>query len=125
MDKYKILFIDDEEELVTTLVERLEYRGMEADFALNGSDAVEMMRKNTYDVVVLDLKMPVMSGTEVMKIIEKEHPRLPVLLITGHGSLGEEHDEKPEGAFDYLEKPIDLEDLIAKMKEAIRSVNAQ
>jgi len=122
MDKYKVLFIDDEEELVSTLVERLEYRGVSADFALNGSEAIKMMRENSYDVVVLDLKMPGMSGSEVMSIIRKEYPQLPVLLITGHGSLDEEQDEKPEGAFDYLEKPIDLKDLIEKMQEAVSSV---
>ncbi len=122
MDKYKVLFIDDEEELVTTLVERLEYRGVDADFALSGPEAIEKMRESSYDVVVLDLKMPGMSGSEVMKIIKRDYPQLPVLLITGHGSLGEEQDEKPEGAFDYLEKPIDLKDLIEKMQEAVSSV---
>ena len=122
MNKYKVLFIDDEEELVTTLVERLEYRGVDADFALSGSEAIEKMRESTYDVIVLDLKMPGMSGAEVMKIIKREYPQLPVLLITGQGSIEEEQEEKPEGAFDYLEKPIDLKDLIEKMQEAVSSV---
>ncbi len=122
MNKYKVLFIDDEEELVTTLVERLEYRGVDADFALSGSEAIEKMRESAYDVVVLDLKMPGMSGAEVMKIIKREYPQLPVLLITGQGSLEEEQEERPEGAYDYLEKPIDLKDLIEKMQEAVGSV---
>jgi len=122
VNKYKVLFIDDEEELVTTLVERLEYRGVDADFALSGSEAIEKMRESAYDVVVLDLKMPGMSGAEVMKIIKREYPQLPVLLITGQGSLEEEQEERPEGAYDYLEKPIDLKDLIEKMQEAVGSV---
>jgi len=121
VDTYRVLFVDDEEELVTTLVERLEYRGIDADFALNGNDALKMMRQEPYDVVVVDLKMPGMSGAEVMQILLREYPKVPVLLITGHGSLEDEPEEKPEGAFDYLHKPINLEDLLAKIQEALES----
>ena len=121
MDTYRVLFVDDEEELVTTIVERLEYRGIDADFALSGKKALAKMREKSYDVVVLDLKMPGMSGADVMEVIRKEHPQIPVLLITGHGSLDDEPEEKPEGAFDYLAKPINLEDLLAKIQEALRS----
>jgi DNA-binding NtrC family response regulator len=121
VDKFRVLLVDDEEELVTTLVERLAYRGVEAEYALGGQRAIEKMREADFDVVVLDLKLPGMSGTDVIKTIKEEHPHVPVIMITGHGSPHDGPEEKPEEAFDYLPKPIDLEDLIEKMREAIRS----
>lgn len=122
MARFRALLIDDEEELVSTIVERLGYRGVDAEFALTGATALGMLRKQTYDVVVLDLKLPGMSGVEVLRNIKKEHPAIPVLLITGHGSPMNHLEEKPEEAFDFLAKPIDLESLIEKMEEAIKSV---
>lgn len=121
MAKFRALLIDDEEELVSTIVERLGYRGVDAEFALTGSEALEMLRRQAYDVVVLDLKLPGMSGLEVLRNIKKEHPSIPVLLITGHGSPMNQLEEKPEEAYDFLAKPIDLEALIEKMEEAIKS----
>lgn len=119
MDTFRVLFVDDEEELVSTLVERLGYRGVEAKYTLNGPDALQMLRENAFDVVVLDLKLPGMSGGEVLSTIRRDYPGLPVLMITGHGSSSELPEDKPPGAYDYLAKPIGLDDLIAKMKEAI------
>ena len=119
MDKFKALLIDDEEELVTTLVERLGYRGVEADYALDGYDALLKMRECEYDVVLLDLKLPGMDGSELLKLLRKEYPQVPVLLITGHGDPENETDVELMGAFDYLLKPVQLEDLIAKMREAV------
>lgn len=119
MSEFRVLLVDDEEELVSTLVERLDYRGIFAVYALNGQEALQKMREEHFEVVVLDLKLPGMDGLEVLRLINQEHPEVPVLLITGHGSLADEIDQKPEGAFDYLAKPINLDDLIAKMKEAI------
>jgi DNA-binding NtrC family response regulator len=122
MAEFRALFIDDEEELVSTIIERLGYRGIEAAYVLTGQDGLKKMQEETYDVVVLDLKLPGMSGLEVLRTISKNHPGVPVLLITGHGSVANQEMEKPPEAFDYLAKPIDLENLIQKMKEAIASV---
>jgi DNA-binding NtrC family response regulator len=119
MEEFRVLFIDDEEELVTTLVERLRYRGIEAEYTLNGPDALEKLRQSDFNVVVLDLKLPGMSGADVLKNIKRDYPQLPVLMITGHGSSAEMTEDKPPGAFDYLAKPINLDDLIAKMREAM------
>ncbi len=119
MDKFKALLIDDEEELVTTLVERLGYRGIEAEYSLDGYDALAKMRTGNYDVVVLDLKLPGLGGLEVLNRLNKDYPNTPVLLITGHGSPENEFETKPEGVFDYLVKPVSLEYLITKMKEAL------
>jgi len=119
MPKFTALLIDDEEELVTTLVERLGYRGIEAEYALDGYQALTKMREKKFQVVVLDLKLPGMDGLEVLRQINQGYPDVPVLLITGHGSPEDKKFLKPEGAADYLVKPVNLEDLIAKMEEAV------
>ena len=121
MSEFSVLLIDDEEELVSPLVERLSFRNIEAEYALSGYDALEKMRGGNFHVVVLDLKMPGMDGLEVLERLQKEHPDIPVLLITGHGSAVDTPKPKPEGAFDYLVKPVDIEDLITKMREAVSS----
>jgi DNA-binding NtrC family response regulator len=121
MSEFRALLIDDEEELVVTLVERLGYRGIEAEYSLDGYDALSKMRSGDFQVVVLDLKLPGLGGLEVLGRLEKDYPDVPVLLITGHGSPEGEEQPKPEGAFDYLVKPVNLDDLIAKMREAVAS----
>jgi len=121
MYKFRVLLIDDEEELVSALVERLSYRDIDSEFALTGPEGIDKMRQSVFDVVVLDLKLPGMDGTEVLSRIKKEHPDIPVLMITGHGSVANGQEEIPAQAFDFLSKPINLEDLIKKMQEAIDS----
>lgn len=119
MDKLKVLLIDDEEELVTALVERLEYRGVAADYALDGYAAMEKLRSGTYQAVVLDLKLPGMDGTEVLRRIVSEYPGVPVLMITGHGSALESVEPCPSGAFDCLMKPVKIEFLVQRIREAV------
>ena len=120
MPKFTALLIDDEEELVTALVERLGYRGIDAEYALDGYQALTKMREKKFQVVVLDLKLPGMDGLEVLRQLNQGYPDIPVLLITGHGSPEDKMSMKPDGAADYLGKPINLEDLIARMEEAVR-----
>lgn len=120
MASMKVLIVDDEEDLVTALVERLELRGIEADYAVDGLGALLKMRDERFDVVVLDLKLPGMGGQEVLRRMKKEYPDVPVLLITGHGALESDPESTPNGAFDYLLKPVQLEDLVAKMREAVK-----
>ena len=117
MSELKVLLVDDEEELVSTLVERLEFRQINSEYVLSGAAAIQRMRDAKFDVVVLDLKLPGISGIETMRVIKKEHPEVPVILITGHGSPLSS-DDVPKGAFDYLPKPIDLDTLVQKIKEA-------
>lgn len=118
MAEIKVLLVDDERELVTTLVERLGYRGVQADFALSGAEALEKLKRGRFTVVVLDVKMPGMSGLDVLTTIKRDYPTLPVLLITGHGSPADE-GKIPVEAFDYLPKPISLERLLHKIREAV------
>lgn len=118
MDGLRVLLVDDEEELVVTLAERLGYRGITADYALDGIDALARMRDGNYNVVVLDLKLPGMEGTEVVLRIADEYPGVPVIMITGHGSPLDAPQAKPPGAWDYLIKPVQLDVLIQKIREA-------
>ncbi len=119
MSEFRALLVDDEKELVTALVERLGYRGIEAEYALDGVEALAKMREGGFQVVVLDLKLPGMGGMEVLHRLRRDYPQVPVLLITGHGAPTDEVEPSPEGAFDYLVKPVDLDNLIAKMREAV------
>ena len=116
----KVLLIDDEEELVATLKERLAYRDIEAEYSLDGADAIRKIRENHYDVVILDLKLPGISGIETMRVIKGERPGLPIILITGHGG-SDFQDELPEGVFEYLQKPIAINKLLETINRAVSS----
>jgi DNA-binding response OmpR family regulator len=121
MKNLKILLVDDEEEFVTTLAERLELRGLQARAALNGEAALQMIEADTPEIVILDIMMPGMGGFEVLRRIKAQHPQLPVILLTGRGSTKEGIKGMQLGAFDYLMKPLNIEELIKKMQEAIES----
>jgi len=120
MTSIRVLFVDDEEELVSATTERLAMRGVVADGLANGDEALKRIRENLYDVVVLDVKMPGLGGLEILKRIKGYRPDLPVILTTGHGSIRDGEEGLREGAFDYLIKPVDIEDLVNTIEEAVR-----
>lgn len=113
------LIVDDEEELVSTLVERLELRGFEAVGVRNGDEALGRVRAGPVDVVVLDVKLRGEDGVEVMKRIKALRPTLPVILLTGHMSQESSAEGLRAGAIDYIIKPVDIDVLVQKMREAI------
>ena len=115
----KVLLVDDEEEMVSALSERLSLRGIETDWVLSGNDAVTSVHQNTYDVVVLDVKMPRMNGLETMEKIQKIQPKAKIIFLTGHGSMADCEAGKNAGACFYLIKPIDIDVLIESMKGAL------
>ncbi len=118
MDKIKILLVDDEEEFVKTLSERIKMRNLGADVALNGEEALQIINNQVPDVMVLDLKMPGIKGMEVLRRIRKKYPDVQVIILTGHGSEQDEKEAIKMGAFSYLNKPVDLDLLIQKIKQA-------
>jgi DNA-binding NtrC family response regulator len=118
MDAIKVLVIDDEEELVDTLVERLELRGLAAKGATTGREALECLNAGPFDVVLLDVKMPEVSGLYVLKEIKNQWPELPVIMLTGHGSVQDAKDGMDWGAYDYLMKPLDIETLVPILGKA-------
>ena len=112
MDQIKILLVDDEVEFVKTLSERIQIRGFDSHVALSGEEALAVIRDTPPDVIVLDLKMPGMDGIEVLRRLKKTDPDIQVLILTGHGSEKDETEARRLGAFDYLQKPVDIETLI-------------
>ena len=122
MAEYRVLLVDDEEEFVSALSERLELRGIEVDSVLNGEDALALMVEKTFEVVILDVMMPGLGGLEVLKQIKSTHANTQVILLTGHGATREGIEGMRLGAFDYLIKPVDIEEMLEKMKEAARTV---
>jgi len=114
----KVLLVDDEEGYVNVLAKRMTKRQVEVSIALSGSEAIQTLRKKEFDVAVVDLKMEDMDGIEVLKIFKKMDPQLPVVMLTGHGSEQAARDGLALGAFDYLTKPCDLEDLLATISKA-------
>ena len=121
MEKIKILLVDDEQEFVETLSERIRMREHDSDVALNGEQALKKMDDDLPDVVVLDLKMPGMDGMEVLRRIRKAYPKVQVIMLTGHGSEKDEEEARKLGAFEYLQKPVEIDTLMKKVKKAYKS----
>jgi DNA-binding NtrC family response regulator len=113
-----VLLVDDEKGYLNVLTNRLLRRGIKATKAFSGTEAIQILRKNDFDVVVLDLKMEDMNGIEVLKIMKKMAPDLPVIFLTGHGSQEAAMEGITLGAFDYLTKPCELVELMDKIHEA-------
>jgi DNA-binding NtrC family response regulator len=120
MERIRVLLVDDEEDLVFTLEERLRMRGIDAEGVVSGSEALTRLEEEEFDVVVLDVKMPGLSGQEVLKRIRKVKPGLKVIFFTGHGAAIDSDESMGDFAFDYLVKPVDIENLIEKIRAAAR-----
>jgi len=114
----RILFVDDEKGFVDVISKRMSIRNMKVTRAYSGAEALQALKKEDFDVTVLDLKMEDMDGIEILKIFKKIAPDLPVIMLTGHGSEEAARDGIRFGAFDYLTKPCDFEELMLKIKEA-------
>ena len=119
MKDMKVLLVDDEEDFVAALAERLQLRGIDAQIATDGERALQLIDASPPQVVVLDVMMPGLGGADVLRRIKATHPQIPVILLSGHGSIQDEAIEMKESAFDYLVKPIDIGELIAKMQDAL------
>lgn len=113
-----VLLVDDEKGYLNVLSNRMSRRSINATKAFNGTEAIQILRKNDFDVVVLDLKMEGMDGIEVLKVIKRMVPELPVIILTGHGSQTAAREGILFGAFDYLTKPCELSELMEKIHEA-------
>lgn len=113
------LLVDDELGFIEIMTKRLKRRGFRVTSVLSGTEALRSLRRQDYDVVVLDLKMEDMDGIEVLRILKTIAPEIPVIILTGHGSEEAAVDGLALGAFDYLMKPCDLEELINVMQKAV------
>jgi DNA-binding NtrC family response regulator len=120
MKEFKVLMVDDEEDFVKTLAERMKMRDLDSEVALNGEQALQIVDDQIPDVMVLDLKMPGIEGMEVLRRVRKAYPQVQVVILTGHGSEKDEAEARRLGAFEYLQKPVDIEKLIQTLKNAYK-----
>lgn len=120
LENLKALLVDDEAEFVMTLAERLQIRGIQARTATDGQQALALIEAEKPQVVVLDIMMPGISGLEVLDYIKKNYPKIEVILLTGRGSTKEGIEGMQLGAFDFLMKPVKIEELIPRMLEAFK-----
>jgi DNA-binding response OmpR family regulator len=118
----RVLLVDDEAELVSTLAERLSFRGIEADWVTSGEEALSRVERDHYDVAVLDVKIPRISGLALKRLLEEKDPELKFIFLTGHGSEEDFAVGTAEaGKNYYLIKPVDLNLLLDKLKEIIKT----
>ena len=116
-----VLLVDDETELVTTLAERLGLRGITARWATDAEGALRLLQSESFDIAVLDMKLPRVDGLELKRRLQDIRPELKFIFVTGHGSSAAYESASSEvGSEYYLAKPLDIERLIEKMKEALR-----
>jgi len=126
MNSFNILLVDDEDDFLETIIKRLQKRKIGAKGVLSGEEAIELMKKEQFDVVVLDVKMPGgMDGIETLREIKKIQPLAEVLLLTGHAAVETSIEGIKLGAFDYLLKPIKLEELLIKIGHAIEKKSSK
>jgi DNA-binding NtrC family response regulator len=115
----RILVIDDERSIRNTLKDILEFEKYQVELAEDGLKALELLKTNDYDVILCDIKMPVMDGIEVLQKVEEIKPDTPVVMISGHGNIDTAVESIKKGAFDFIEKPLDLNRLLITLRNAM------
>ncbi|MFH1090999.1 MAG: response regulator [Pseudomonadota bacterium] len=113
-----ILLVDDERDFVEMFSLRLQDAGHRVQPAYSGQEALEALSQSEPDVIILDIKMPGMDGIETLKLIKAKYPLAEVILLTGHGAIDTAVEGLKSGAFDYLLKPADFEELLGKLEAA-------
>ena len=125
VDVFNVLFVDDEVEFLETILKRMKKRDLNVSGVKSGEEALEFLDKNSVDVVVLDVKMPGMDGIETLKEIRIRYPLIEVVMLTGHASVEVAIQGMELGAFDYLMKPVDIDDLLYKIQDAYKKKSIQ
>jgi CheY-like chemotaxis protein/cytidylate kinase len=121
----KLLLVDDEREFVQTLSERLSMRDIDSAVVYDGESALDLMATDDPEVMILDLKMPGIDGFEVLRKTKATRPNVEVVILTGHGSEEDKATCMNLGAFAYLQKPVDIEELSATLKQAYAKVQGR
>jgi DNA-binding NtrC family response regulator len=125
VDDLSVMIVDDEEDFLETLMKRLEKREVNITGARSGEEALDLLDQNPVDVVLLDVKMPGMDGIETLREIKKRHPLMEVILLTGHANTDAAIQGMELGAFDYLMKPMGIDELLYKVQDAYERVSIQ
>ncbi len=118
MEKFKILVVDDEDDFRETIVKRLKGRQLDTTGVASGEAALKLLDSEDFDVVVLDVRMPGLDGIDTLKEIKKKKPLTEVIMLTGHASVESGIQGMQLGAFDYVMKPVPLDELLDKMRQA-------
>ncbi len=118
MDSFRLLVVDDEKDFLETLVKRLNKRNIDATGVLSGEKALEVINEKPFDVVVMDVKMPGLDGIETLRELKKVNPGIEVIILSGHASVDAAMDGMKLGAYEYLLKPCEIEELIEKIDRA-------
>jgi len=124
MGDIRILLVDDEENFIRTISERLDLRDLASHTAFSGQQALDCVDDQEPDVMVLDLKMPGIDGMEVLRQVRQMYPDIQVIIQTGHGNDLDEAEARRLGVFDYLKKPVDIELLVDRIKAAYQAKKA-
>jgi len=117
-EEFNVLVVDDEDDFRETLIKLLKKRSLHVWGAETGQKALDLMDQLVFDVVVLDVKMPGLDGIETLREMKKKKPLTEVILLTGHGSMESGIEGMKLGAFDYVMKPINIDELLDKMRQA-------
>jgi DNA-binding NtrC family response regulator len=120
MNSFRVLLVDDEEEFRRTVIKRLNKRSVNATGVGNGEDALRVLEQDPVDVVVLDVKMPGMGGVQTLRKIKTRFPLVEVVMLTGHASMEVAVEGMELGAFDYLMKPVEIDELLYKLQDAFQ-----
>ena len=114
----KVLLVDDEQDFLETLSNRLEMRGLKVSAVTSGEQAISEAKQQDYDAIVVDLAMPGIDGLETLKRIKADNPNAEIIMLTGHASVQSGVEAMKLGAGDFLQKPVELTELMSKIGEA-------
>ena len=125
MKSMKLLLVDDEADYLDTLIRRMQRRNVNVKGVARGQDALAWLAEHGADVVILDVRMPGMDGLQTLREIKKRHPLVEVIMLTGHASMQAAIEGMEMGAFDYLMKPMDMDELLYKAEDAFKKKTIQ
>ncbi|MEM5789946.1 MAG: response regulator [Syntrophobacteraceae bacterium] len=120
MDEFSVLIVDDEVEFLETLVKRLRKRKLNVQGVNDGESALSKLKESAFDIVVLDVKMPGMSGLDTLREIKRQNRLIEVIMLTGHANMEVAIQGMDLGAFDYLMKPTDIDELLYRIQDAYK-----
>lgn len=125
MYSFTVLFVDDEEDFLETILKRMKKRRINASGVKSGNEALSFLAHTPVDVVVLDVRMPGMDGIQALMEIKKTNPLIEVIMLTGHASLETARKGMEMGAFDFLMKPVNIDELLYKLEDAHKNKSIQ
>jgi DNA-binding NtrC family response regulator len=125
VNDFRVLFVDDEADFLDTILKRMQKRGVAAFGARSGEQALVWLQQQTADIVVLDVRMQGIDGIQTLRAVKSTHPLIEVIMLTGHASLEIAREGMQLGAFDYLMKPVDLDELLYKLEDAYKKKTLQ